>query len=108
MWFAARGSFGNVRRTENTEVLGLALAIPAILVANLLYVLFVRFGLDRLTTLRPWLLWPSYLVVVLVLIDVVLVMTLGAVATRTLIGPAFWGAHLIVFLFAAPALAMSS
>jgi len=87
------------------EILGLALAIPAVLVANLLYVLLVRFGLSRLTTLRPWLLWPSYLVVLLALIDVILVVTLGAVAARTLIGPAFWGSHLIVFLFATPALA---
>jgi glucan phosphoethanolaminetransferase (alkaline phosphatase superfamily) len=39
------------------------------------------------------------------LIDVIHVVTFGAVAARTLIGPAFWGAHLIVFLFAAPALA---
>ena len=87
------------------EILGLALAIPAVLVANLLYVLLVRFGLSRLTTLRPWLLWPSYLVVLLALIEVTLVVTLGAVAARTLIGPAFWGSHLIVFLFATPALA---
>ena len=81
------------------------MAIPAVFVANLLYVLVVRFGLAHLTALRPWLLWPSFLVVMLALIDVVLVVTLGAVAARTLIGPAFWGSHLIVFLFAAPALA---
>jgi hypothetical protein len=87
------------------EILGLTLAIPAVLVANFLYVLVVRFGLSRLTKLRPWLLWPSYLVVTLALIDVILVVTLGAVAARTLIGPAFWRFHLIVFLFAAPALA---
>jgi hypothetical protein len=94
-----------VRRIGNMEILGLAVAIPAVLVANLLYVLVVRFGLSRLTTLRPWLLWPSYLVVMLALIDVILVVTIGAVAARTLIGPAFWGSQLIVFLFAAPALA---
>jgi len=87
------------------ELLGLALAIPAVLVANLLYVLVVRFGLARSTALRPWMLWPSYLVVILALIDVILVGTAGAVAARTRIGPAFWGFHEIVFLFAAPALA---
>jgi len=87
------------------ETLGLALAMPAVLVANLLYVLVVRFGLSRVTTLRPWLLWPSYVVVMLALIEVILVVTLGAAAARTLIGPAFWVSHLIVFVFAAPALA---
>lgn len=87
------------------EVLGLALAIPAVVVANTGYVLLVRFGLARLTKLRPWVLWPSYLVVVLALIDVVLVVTLGAVRARTLIGPAFWRLHVLVFLFGAPSLA---
>jgi hypothetical protein len=87
------------------EVLGLALAIPAVLAANLFYVLFARFGLARLTALRPWLLWSSYFVVMLALIDVILVVKLGAVAARTVIGPVFWSSHLIVVLFAAPALA---
>jgi hypothetical protein len=83
----------------------LALAIPAVLLANIFYVLVVRFGLARLAALRPWLLWPSYFVIILALIDVILVVTLGAVAARTRIGPAFWSSHLIVVLFAAPALA---
>jgi hypothetical protein len=87
------------------EILGLALAIPAVLVANSGYVLLVRFGLVRFRKLRPWLLWPSYLVVMLAIVDVTLVATLGAVAARTLIGPAFWGFHLVVFLFGAPSLA---
>jgi hypothetical protein len=87
------------------EVLGLALAIPAVVVANLGYVLLVRFGFARLKKLRPWLLWPSYLVVILALIDVILVLTLGAVTARTLIGPPFWRFHLLVFLFGAPSLA---
>jgi hypothetical protein len=87
------------------EILGLALAIPAVLVANVGYVLLVRFGLVHLTTLRPWLLWPSYLVVTLALIEMALVIVLGPVAARTLIGPAFWGLHTVVFLFGAPSLA---
>jgi hypothetical protein len=87
------------------EIIGLAVAIPAVLVANLGYVLLVRFGLVRFAKLRAWLLWPSYVVVILALIEVTLVMTLGAVRARTLIGPAFWGLHSIVFLLGAPSLA---
>src|SRR4051812_26788781 len=87
------------------EILGLALAIPAVLIANVVYVLVVRFGLARLTAVQPWLLWPSYFIVILASIDVILVVTLGAVAARTLVGPAFWASHLIVIVFAAPALA---
>jgi hypothetical protein len=87
------------------ELLGVALAIPAVVVANVVYVLIVRFGLVRVAKLRHWLLWPSYLVVALALIDVILVVALGAVTARTLVGPAFWGFHLLVFLFGAPSLA---
>lgn len=86
------------------EILGLALAILAVVVANVVYILLVRFGLVRLKKLRPWLLWPSYFVLMLAFIEVTLVIVHGAVATRTLIGPAFWGFHLVVFLFGAPSL----
>src|SRR5260370_42426238 len=87
------------------EVLGLAIAIPGVVVANLGYVLLVRFGFARLKKLRRWLLWPSFLVVILALLDVILMLTLGAVTARRLIGPPFWGFHLLVFLFGAPSLA---
>lgn len=87
------------------DVLGLVLAVPAVLAANLLYVLLVRFGLSRWTTLKPWVLWPSYVVVVVTVIDVLFVLAIGAVAARTLLGPAFWALHLLVFLLGAPALA---
>jgi len=86
------------------DVFGLMLALPAVVVANLAYVLVVRFGLARFTRLRLWLLWPSYFVVVLALVDVLVVLTLGAVAARTRIGPAFWEFHLLVFVFGAPSL----
>ena len=87
------------------DVLGLVLAIPAVVLVNIVYVVVARFGLVRFRKLRPWLLWPSYLVVMLAIVDVTLVAILGAVAARRLIGPAFWGFHLVVFLFGAPSLA---
>jgi len=87
------------------EILGLAFAVPAVLVANVGYALLVRFGLVHLEKMRPWLLWPSYLVVTLAIIEVILATVLGVVDTRTLIGPAFWGFHMVVFLFGAPSLA---
>jgi hypothetical protein len=51
--------------------------------------------------LRAWLLWPSYLVITLALIEVTFVIVLGAVATRTLIGPAFWDSMWSSFLLGA-------
>jgi hypothetical protein len=87
------------------DVFGLVLAIPAVVVANIVYVLVARFGLTRLSSLRPWLLWASYLVVAIAALDVIVVLTLGAVAARTLAGPAFWAFHEVVFVFGAPSLA---
>ena len=86
------------------EIIGLVLAIPAVMLANVLYVLLVRFIFVRFQTIRRWLLWPSYVVVALAVVDVVLIATLGAVASRYLLGSAFWGIHEIVFVLGAPAL----
>jgi hypothetical protein len=87
------------------DVFGLVLAIPAVVAANLVYVLIVRFGLSSWTMLTRWLLWPSYGVLAVLVLDVLLVLTIGAVATRTLIGPWFWSFHLVAFLLGAPSLA---
>jgi hypothetical protein len=87
------------------EILGLFLAVPAVVMANICYGLLLRFGLIRIRRIQPWLLWPSRLVVVLAALDVAVVVLLGAVAARRLIGPAFWGIHLLVVLLGAPALA---
>lgn len=87
------------------EILGLMLAIPAVLLANLCYVLLVRYGLVRFTRLRPWLLWPSYFVMIIAVVEVILVITQGAVSTRARLGPTFLIFHTLAFLFGAPALA---
>jgi len=87
------------------DVLGLVLAIPAVFVANVVYVPFVRFGLGRWQSLWPTVLWLSRAVLLLVVVDASLVATLGAVGARTLIGPAYWVGHLLAVLAGAPALA---
>jgi hypothetical protein len=87
------------------EVLGLMVAIPAVLAANVCYVMLVRFGLARFNRLRPWLLWPSCFVMTIAVGEVSLVVTLGAVSTLARIGPTFWIFHMLAFLFGAPTLA---
>jgi hypothetical protein len=87
------------------ELIGLALAFPAVLVANVVYVPFVRFGLVRWQSLWPTVLWVSRAILLLLVMDVGLVATLGAVGARTLIGPAYWIGHVLVVLAGAPALA---
>jgi hypothetical protein len=87
------------------DVLGLALAIAAVLVANCAYVLFVRFGIRRWPRLRPTAVWISRLVLLLAVADAILVAIAGAVAARTRIGPAYWTIHLVAVIAGAPALA---
>ena len=87
------------------DVLGLAVAIPAVLVANCAYVLFVRFGVHRWPRFWPTALWISRLILLLTFADAVLVAVAGAVAARTRIGPAYWAIHQLVVLAGAPALA---
>lgn len=87
------------------DVLGLVLAVPAVFVANAMYVPFVRFGLTRWQALWPTVLWVSRAVLLLVVVDLGLVTTVGAVGARTWIGPAYWVGHLLGVLAGAPALA---
>jgi len=87
------------------DVIGLALAIPAVFVANVVYVLFVRFGMTRRPSVWPTVLWMSRAVLVLVVLDVGFVVTIGAIGARTLLGPAYWVGHLLGVLAGAPALA---
>jgi len=87
------------------EMLGLALAFPAVLIANVTYAALARFLLSRMGRLRPWLLWPSWAVLALLVLDVVLVVTIGAVPSRRALGPSYWVLHLLVVFLGAPALA---
>jgi hypothetical protein len=87
------------------EMLSLALAFPAVLIANVTYAALAHFLLSRLRQLRPWLLWPSRAILALLVLDVVLVATIGAVSSRRALGPSYWVLHLFVVILGAPALA---
>ena len=87
------------------EMIGLALAFPVVLVANLGYVLLARWALRRRPGLRPWLLWPSLLALLAVVTDVLLVASMGAVGARRLLGQGYWPFHLASVALGAPALA---
>jgi hypothetical protein len=94
-----------VSRTEAVEALGLLIAFPAVLFANLGYAFFAQALLRRQPTLRPWLLLASVAVIALVAADVVLVSIIGAFSTRVTIGPVYWKLHLLGVTLGAPALA---
>src|SRR5690348_1633147 len=87
------------------EIVGLAIAIPAVIVANIGYALVARFGLVRFQRLRPCILWSSVFVLLLAVVDIMSVAMFGAVTTRSRLGPAFWWFHELVFVAGAPSLA---
>ena len=87
------------------DTLGLFLGIPVAYAANVFYVLLVRFGVFRFRGLWPWLLVASYFILACAVFDLAFNSALGAIETRTIIGRAYWGIHLLVFAFGGPALA---
>jgi hypothetical protein len=87
------------------EMLGLALAFPTVLVANLAYAAFAGLLLSRIGRLRPWLMWSSSAILALIALDIVLVATIGAVSSRQALGPSYWTLHLVGVFLGAPALA---
>lgn len=87
------------------ELLGIALSFPVALVASALYCLFLGRVVSKSEKSARWLRLGSYLILGLLGVEVVLLVTLGAVRSRALLGPSFYVAHLIFFFAASPALA---
>lgn len=87
------------------EVFAILFSIPAAFVANLLYCLLLVKVFSRNIRAQYWLRGCSYVVLSLLAIELLLLMTLGAVQSRSRIGPAFYDAHFVVFFLSTPALA---
>ena len=87
------------------ELVGLVLAFPAVFIANVAYVLFVQKVFLRYRALWPWLLWPSRIIVGLLILDVAAVAIVGAVSSRQSLGVLYTVLHVLVVFLGAPALA---
>jgi hypothetical protein len=87
------------------EILGILLSIPAALVVCTLYCLFLVAVVSRLPRLSRMFMYASVVVLGLWALEVVLLVTLGAVTSRAQIGPAFYLVHVVLFFLGAPALA---
>jgi hypothetical protein len=87
------------------ELLGLVLAFPAVLMANVLYALIVKYGLSTRRALWPWLIWPSRAVLALLVLDLGSVAVVGPVVSRQVLGPPYCWMHELVVILGAPALA---
>jgi hypothetical protein len=87
------------------ENFGILLSIPAAFVASSIYRLLLLKATVRYPSIAPIIKPASILVLVLFAVEIVLLVTIGAVRSRALIGPAFEIAILGIFILGMPALA---
>jgi len=86
------------------ELFGIIFAVPAALIAAVLYSLLMRL-VPPLRGITTALLWPSTAVLGGLLVEWGTLLAVGAVRSRAIIGPAFYPLHLVLFFLAVPALA---
>ena len=89
------------------EIFGIVLSIPVGFVACTLYCLLLVKVIARFGQLSRWLRFASHIVLALFSVEVVLLITLGAVRSRGVFGPGFYAAHICFFFLGPPALANS-
>jgi hypothetical protein len=87
------------------EMFGILASLPAAFIASGLYCLFLDRFVRKFDWVSKWFRIASYFVLAAFAVEVALLLTLGAVRSRGLLGPAFSIAHLYVFLLGTPALA---
>jgi hypothetical protein len=86
------------------EMLGLAISFPAVLIANVAYALLVKLSLSRVQTIKRTIIWLSLAILAMLVIEIILVSTIGPVRSRGLFGPSYWTIHLLIVSLGAPAL----
>ncbi|MGA9511085.1 MAG: hypothetical protein WBV55_20860 [Candidatus Sulfotelmatobacter sp.] len=87
------------------ELFGIALSIPVAFVASMLYCFFLDRVVLKFERPRRWLRFASYFVLGFFAAELVMLLTLGAVRSRAILGPGFYVVHLILFFISVPSLA---
>ena len=87
------------------EIFGIALSIPAAFVASTVYSFLLSKVIIRIDPLRRLMWMASIAVLLLFVIEVALLITIGAVRSGTILGPGFYVAHVVIFFTGTPALA---
>lgn len=87
------------------EVFGIILSVPVAFLANILYCFFLSRVVVGRETLRRLMWRVSLGVLAAFAIEVTLLLTLGSIRARTLLGPGFSVGHVILFFLGPPALA---
>jgi hypothetical protein len=87
------------------ELFGIAFSIPVAFVASMLYCLLMDRVVLKLERPSRWLRTISLLILVLFAAELILLVRLGSVRSRGLLGPSFYVAHVVFFFVGTPALA---
>jgi len=87
------------------ELFGIAFSIPVAFVASMLYCLLLARVVARFERPSKWLRFFFIFVLVSFAAELALLVTLGPVRSRSLLGPSFYVAHVILFFIGTRALA---
>jgi len=95
-----------VRRHEGRmELFGIVFSIPVAFVMSMSYCALLAKVVSRFEPLRRFLYMTSLCVLGLFLIELMLLVSMGAVRSRAIVGSGFYVAHLAFFFLGTPALA---
>ena len=87
------------------ELFGIALSIPGAFVLSMIYCFVLKKVISRFDQVSLSFRVGSYIVLALFGLEVVFLITWGAVRSRGIFGPGFYGVHLLCFFLGTPALA---
>ncbi len=87
------------------ELFGILFSIPAAFIASTIYCFFLYKCVSHYPRLCQWFRTGSFIVLGGFAIEVFLLILLGPIRSRTYLGPGFYLAHMIFFIFGTPALA---
>jgi hypothetical protein len=87
------------------ELLGIVLSVPVAFVASMLYCLVIAKVISKWIAFSRLIRRASYVLLALLLVEILLLVTIGAVRSRVLLGPGFYVAHMVFFFLCTPALA---
>ena len=87
------------------ELFGIVFSIPVAFVMSMSYCALLAKVVSRFEPLRRFLYIASLCVLALFLIELIMLVSIGAVRSRAVVGPGFYVAHLALFFLGTPALA---
>jgi len=87
------------------EIFGILLSIPVAFAVSMTYCALLANVARRFERLRFFLIVASSFILMVFLLEIVLLLTLGAVRSRAVVGPGFYVVHIGLFFLGTPALA---